>query len=265
MSASAAPEKAVLIIPGAWHVPEHFNKLTAALESNGIRVICHRLPTSQNAESADTTIRDDVLFIQDVVKQQAALGTHLIVVAHSYGGMVAASLAEFAVAPESSQGGVIAFVFLAAFLPTEDQSIVSVFGSTLPTFLATGPGGMIKCTEPMLCFFDDVNISAEEAQWANSLIVEYIHPSTNLAPVPSDKAAWRVIPSTYVFCEKDVILPPEVQDRMIQTARAQGAVVHVHRLPSCHSPFLSMPEQVTQLILRAGGLSASTSSALPQS
>ena len=49
-------------------------------------------------------------------------------------------------------------------------------------------------------------------------------------------------PLRFVRCEKDQIFPPVLDERAQERAGA------VHRLPGCHSPFLSMPKEFADLI-----------------
>ena len=51
------------------------------------------------------------------------------------------------------------------------------------------------------------------------------------------------MPSTYVLCEQDQAIPPPAQEQMSQRAGS------VHRLAASHSPFLSMPDRVVELLL----------------
>ena len=58
------PPKAVLIITGAWQVPEHYGPAVSGLAARGIRVLCPRLPTNNNAYPPDKYLEDDVAFVR---------------------------------------------------------------------------------------------------------------------------------------------------------------------------------------------------------
>jgi hypothetical protein len=58
-------------------------------------------------------------------------------------------------------------------------------------------------------------------------------PST--APLPQH-------PTTYIICEQDQVSRPQAQEAM------SSAADHVIRLPSSHSPFLSMPKQLARTL-----------------
>ena len=65
-------------------------------------------------------------------------------------------------------------------------------------------------------------------------------------------AGYKHIPSTYVFCEQDVAVPLRLQEYIVARAEAAepvfgGAFKRVI-LPSGHSPFLSMPMRIVEII-----------------
>ena len=65
-----------------------------------------------------------------------------MLVAHSYGGLVAANAAEgFAKeqqAKEGRNGGIIMFVYLAAFVVPKGKGMVDMFGGQLPSWINVG-------------------------------------------------------------------------------------------------------------------------------
>lgn len=66
--------------------------------------------------------------------------------------------------------------------------------------------------------------------------------------MPADYAGWQDVPMTYVICEKDLALFPEVQEELIRNA---GVSPTIRRLAASHSPFISVPDQVAELIREA--------------
>lgn len=63
------------------------------------------------------------------------------------------------------------------------------------------------------------------------------------------QASFKDIPSTYIFCERDLIIAPEMQERFIETMREEGGQVEVKRLDSGHCPNWSRPEELSKLLL----------------
>ncbi|TQV97842.1 hypothetical protein V2A60_006437 [Cordyceps javanica] len=237
--------KAVLIVAGGWHVPVHYRKLMAALESRQIRTICETLPTNNNAVPPNATLYDDINFIKSIVAKEVAVGTHLTVVAHSWGGIVSsAALADFAVPRGSATGGVTDLVFISAFIPKEGESLVSILGGSLPPDIVT-QGDILSWRDPIGRFYHD--LSPQEALWAESLLVAH-GTVVQYTPVDVQKVAWRTTPLTYVLCEDDHALPLDMQDMMVGRVESDGIPVKCFNIPSSHSPFLSMPERVADIV-----------------
>lgn len=68
-------------------------------------------------------------------------------------------------------------------------------------------------------------------------------------------APWKTIPSTYILCEEDQAIPIHGQEAMVAGAK-QAAPDSFDVVESCsagHSPFLSMPDKVTEFLKRAAG------------
>jgi hypothetical protein len=63
---------------------------------------------------------------------------------------------------------------------------------------------------------------------------------------------WGSVPRTYVVCTRDRALQPTMQRKFIELADAAfpGNPTNVHTLDSSHSPFLSMPGELTGIILK---------------
>ncbi|EQB52323.1 hypothetical protein GCG54_00007276 [Colletotrichum gloeosporioides] len=245
------PSKAVLLVTGAWHVPQHYQKLIDRLEAEGVRVICEQLPTNNNAVPPNKTLEDDVNSIRSIAQREALAGTHLTVIAHSYGGVIAtAALADYAITPDSNKGGVADIIYMTAFIPPENTSLAGIFGGSLPPFLLPQPDGTMTWTDPIGLLYNDIPI--EEAESAKNLMVTHGHKA-QYTPISCSKAAWRVLPLTYIICENDQALPSVVQEMMIKKVEDEGIAVKKHRLPGSHSPFMSMPDKVATIVLSVMG------------
>jgi hypothetical protein len=82
----------ILILPGAWHGPEHFAPLIANLASHGVKALCPKLPTT-HWESLGLPIpsswEPDVKLIRDIVEKvlSDSPDTDVALLCHSYSGM----------------------------------------------------------------------------------------------------------------------------------------------------------------------------------
>jgi hypothetical protein len=66
-------------------------------------------------------------------------------------------------------------------------------------------------------------------------------------------ASWKEIPSSYLVCEEDRILPPTGQMAMVEGATAMGAQIEVERMKTGHSPFLSNVAETVGWVRRVAG------------
>ena len=66
-------------------------------------------------------------------------------------------------------------------------------------------------------------------------------------------AAWRDIPSTYVICELDRVVPVEIQQQMIRTAKDDQpkAFDVVEKLKCGHEPLLSNIDELVSIVQQA--------------
>jgi hypothetical protein len=246
--------EAVLLVTGAWHVPGHYRKLIDSLEARGIRTICPTLPTNNNAVPPNKTFEDDVQLIQDLAASEAAKGTRLTVVAHSYGGAVStAALGELAFPVDGDsgtpKGGIVNLLYVTTCPPSEGQSMASMFGGALPPMFHPQPDGTLQMDNPEYYFYND--LPPDEAQQAVGMLVAH-QVDAQFAPVSCapGMAAFRRIPTSYLICEGDTAMIPQFQEMAIERLRGEGVDVRVYRCSGGHNAFMSVPEQVTDVVLR---------------
>jgi pimeloyl-ACP methyl ester carboxylesterase len=103
------------------------------------------------------TIEDDIDFIRDVVFREVVVGMYLTVVGYLWGGMLAsAALASFAVLLELSEGGVTDMIFIAAFIPLENDLLAGLFGRKLLPVLVPQSDRTLMPTDPIHLFYYDL-------------------------------------------------------------------------------------------------------------
>jgi predicted esterase len=66
-------------------------------------------------------------------------------------------------------------------------------------------------------------------------------------------ASWKVIPTSYLVCEEDRVVPAQGQEAMVQAARDLGAQIEVSKIKAGHSPFLSMVEETVDWVRGVAG------------
>lgn len=244
--------EAVLLVTGAWHVPSHYRKLINSLEARGIRTICPTLPTNNNAVPPNKTFGDDVELVREIAASEAAKGTRLTVIAHSYGGAVStAALGEFAfpVKGDTKKGGVVDILYVTTCPPNEGQSMASMFGGVLPPMFHAQPDGTLQMDNPEYYFYND--LPEDETKKAVGMLVAH-QVDAQFAPIDCapGMAAFRVIPTSYLVCEADTAMLPQFQEMSIARLESEGVEVRVFRCRGGHNAFMSVPEEVADVVLK---------------
>ncbi len=205
---------------GAWW----WSRVADLLRPHGIDSIAARLPscgeTGVPPGDGGPSLAADVAELRGVL---AHIGP-AILVAHSYGGVVATAAA--------GAGDVRHLVYVDSFLPAAGESLADLGGPPAP-YLDVTPDGTfgVRIDLAGKLFLHDCDADAVEGAFAR-----LTRQSTAATAEPVTEAAWTTIPSTYLVCADDRATPPELQRAQ---ARRAGRTVE---LPTGHRPMLSRPD-----------------------
>lgn len=134
----AAQQPTILFIPGAWHFPAGFNAVRELLKPLGYPTEAVAHP-SIGAEPPNTTLDDDIANTRAEILKLVEAGKKVVVVAHSYGGIVGSSAVEDLGFNQrkaiGKEGGVINFVYMAAFALPKGCSPRYVFRDTVAPWM----------------------------------------------------------------------------------------------------------------------------------
>jgi pimeloyl-ACP methyl ester carboxylesterase len=158
-----------------------------------------------------------------------------VVVAHSYGGIVAA---EAAAGIETVRH----LVLISSYLPAVGESLSSFGGPEPAPFLDIDvEAGTLGVRPEMLgeTFMHDCPELIDEAT------PRLARQSLSITQQPVRAAAWQQVPTTYLVCGADRGTPARRQREF--AGRAQAVV----ELNAGHHPFLAQPEAVADLVLAA--------------
>lgn len=62
-------------------------------------------------------------------------------------------------------------------------------------------------------------------------------------------AGYKDVPVSYLFCEDDVVIPPELQQSIIDMIEEEsGKEVDVHKVKAGRAPWISQPDTVVEVI-----------------
>jgi pimeloyl-ACP methyl ester carboxylesterase len=218
----------VVLVHGAWHGPWAWAEVASRLAAEGIGVQTVDLPSVGPDADALGDLHDDAATVRATLDE---IDGPVVLVAHSYGGAVASEGAAGA-------GNVEHIVYLTAFMLDEGESLYGLVGGVPPDWWEfTDDRRALTPTRPEEIFYND--LSPEEAE---SSIAALQLQSFDAISQELRAAAWKDIPSTYVICDQDNAIPVPAQEMLSQRAGT------VHRLDASHSPMLSQPDAVVEII-----------------
>lgn len=251
----AAPVKrdilpTVVFTPGAWHGTWAFDTVRSQLEALGYPTEAVALPSVGNT-NASVGVADDVAALAAKLATLADAGKDVVMVCHSYGGVVASSAVEgFGYKTRSSAGlgenGVIMLVYMTAFAAPAQTSLLDALGGEYLWWMTPDASGdFITASNASQVFYADV---------ANETLV--LEAVAALEPEParifSDDNTYEPwnngVEVGFFFTEQDQAIPLATQQSMASQFPS-GYVSYT--MNSSHSPFMSMPEKVTEGVVLA--------------
>lgn len=242
--AAAAPAAAaakqtkptIVLVHGAFADASSWNGVIPLLQAQGYPVVA--LPNELRS------VKGDAAEVAAVLK---SISGPIVLVGHSYGGSVISNAAE-------GNPNVKALVYVAAFAPEVGESAAALSakfpGSTLGPALAKPvalPGGGNDLFIDQAKFRDQfaADVPAEQA----ALMAAGQRPITEAAlNEASASAAWKNIPSWFVYGSADKNIPAQAQAFMAQRAGSKETVVVDG---ASHVVMISHPDQVAKIIQNA--------------
>jgi len=225
------PRATVVLVHGAWHGPWCWQLLRPCLEAQGLAVQCPALPSAGEARAG---LAQDARHVSAVVR---GIAGPVIVCGHSYGGMVLSAM-------DPGQADLRQLVYLCAYLTEAGESLESSLraaGERRPGhWVRNLPDGRTEVDgeRAAALFYQDCSDATQS--WA----IGQLRPHwAEVLSQPVSHPAWQRHPSCYVLCSEDRALAPRIQ-REVYAVRAQQLVT----LHSSHSPFLSLPRQLAQVL-----------------
>ena len=235
-SNSSAAKPTIVLVHGAFADASSFQYLIPLLQNDGYNVVAVQNPLS--------SLQDDIATTKRLIDAQQG---PVVVVAHSYGGVVISAAA-------SGNPNVKALVYLAAFAPEANEPIGPLndkYPTALGKALRPDAAGFlyIACDQVHDLFAADLPKSAARVVCATQ---KPVHNSVFGATI--DSPAWKTIPSWYLVSRQDHALNPDLERFY---AKRMGATTS--EINSSHVAFISHPKVVARLIEQAATASAKAS------
>ena len=233
-----------VLVHGGWHGGWCWKRVTPHLQAAGHVVYAPTLTglgERSHLASPEINLSTHIQDILNVLIYEEL--TDVVLVGHSYSGMVIAGVADRA--PERVTG----LVYLDAFVPEDGQSLQDIFrppygeGVNLETLLVDG----WRLPYPFLERPFGIT-SAADAQW----VLDKITPqpvNTLLEPVYFTNGGAPAIPRTYIYLRSPGGQPVDTEFVWFaERARTQPGWTY-HELVSGHDAMLIIPEAVAALLL----------------
>jgi len=191
------------------------------------------------------SITGDAAYVRDVV---ASLEGPVLLVAHSYGGMVITEAA-------SENPSVVGLVYVCGFAPDHGEDAFtlsgqfpgSTLGDALTTYPVTTGGDELAIRTELF----HQQFAADVPDDVAAVMAATQRPVTQVAlteGLPADKPAWATLPSWFVFSDLDRNIPVALHRFMADRAGARRTT----EVPGAsHALSVSRPDAVTASILDA--------------
>lgn len=227
----------VVLVHGAFAESASWNGVIERLQANSLEVVAAANPLR--------SLTGDAAYVRDVI---TGLGKPVVLVGHSYGGMVITEAA-------SGNESVVGLVYVCAFAPEHSESAFSLAamfpGSTLGEALTAYP---VSTGGNELAIRQDAyhhQFAADVPTAQAALMGATQRPVTEAAlteGLPTEKPAWKTIPSWFVISLDDRNIPAAVQRFGAKRAGSRGTR---EAQGGSHALSVSHPDVVAASILEA--------------
>ncbi|KAK4866000.1 hypothetical protein LT330_008740 [Penicillium expansum] len=244
----------IVIVPGAWHQPAHFQGLIDELAKVNYDAEGVTMPSVGSSPPLPSW-EQDALAVRQVIMNKLDAGKDVVVLAHSFGGIAMSEAAKGLGKKEREaqglKGGIIKLVYMCAMALPEGQTHVGQLVPQTPEEeeierqrkeLEEKFGGLDVSADGAISLPKDrVHLvfynRCEQKDIDRAIELLDTFPMGPLT-VPVTYTAYREIPSTYIVCKNDQALREPFQRRMI--AQGEGCF-EVEECDEGHSPFMSNP------------------------
>lgn len=277
-----------VLVHGAWHGAWTYERIIPLLAGRGHAAVARDLPAhglnariplsylrrpldnaafaTERSPVADTTLDDYVDSIVRTIEEVRSLGhDKVVLVGHSMGGVPITAVAERV--PQY----ISHLVYLAAFMP--QSGVPGIAYITAPENAGELVGPQLKADPAAIgalrmdhrsedasyrangkqTFYGDVG--EEEYLAVANLLTPDVPVTPFATPVVTTRERWGSLRRHYIMCLQDWAIRPTLQKRFIEEADVfvPALPTVVHQMNTSHSPFMSQPEVLAELLAGIAG------------
>jgi pimeloyl-ACP methyl ester carboxylesterase len=252
---AASKEKPTLVfVPGSFSQPTMFDRVKQVLQAAPYSVPASNMVDSPllsaNLERPEgpATLYDDAAAIRLLVQKLADDGKDVVLVISSYGGMPSTEavpgLSKSSRSALGQPGGVVSMCFLAAFMPKIGDSVAELNGRM--------PGdspyiSLEYSREFAAAVFGDLKDPNEQETEFRKMKG---HSRVSFENTITGEG-WKEVKNFYYLPENDYVISPDLQRRLIEHAKSQGADVEVLTTNGSHVPMIGREEEVAKFVAHA--------------
>jgi pimeloyl-ACP methyl ester carboxylesterase len=219
----------IMLVHGAWADGSCWSKVVLLLQAKGYNVTAAQIPL--------TSLENDIEVTRRLLSEHSE---PTVLVGHSYGGAVITGAA-------TATPQVKALVYITAFGLDEGESLESLANQGPPS---PGSVSIQPDAHGFLWINRDSfhNSFAGDATADEASVMAAVQKPLALAAFGGKEGvpAWKTLPSWYLVCTEDQMIPPPAQEFLAKRMNAT-----VRSVPSSHCPFMSKPEAVADIIALA--------------
>ncbi|KAH8700115.1 Alpha/Beta hydrolase protein [Talaromyces proteolyticus] len=253
----------IVIIPGSFTGPDIYSNFASLLRGRGYEVIVGILQSANRTRPEKAaTLQEDAAYFRGVAETLASQGKDVVVVGHSYGGVVATESVKGVIKTEreahGKAGGVVRVVYLVSVVADIGQGNFEAFGGQLGPFIRIlqswvdipFPKGEFMHIDPEAgapSLYSDLPEN-EALEWARLSKIQ----STASFLDPVTFAAVDYVPVTYIHTSTDRIIPLENQKGFVAKLKSRNAKnVSTITINADHYPIVTAPEETAKGIIDA--------------
>jgi pimeloyl-ACP methyl ester carboxylesterase len=236
-------KKIYVLVHGSWLAPFAWDAVSKDLKASGAQVIVVELQGHGDDQTLPESITLDfyAAYVISVIEKTKG---KVILVGHSFAGMIISEVAE------AIPNKIEKLVFVGAFVPKNGQTVLDLANTDAQSHL--GPS-LVPSSDKLTLDVKHENIidifCADSKPETQQLLLSKFKPEpaipfTNAAKLTD--ANFGKVDKYYIHTTQDHVIGIDLQNRMVKAA----AIANVYSLESSHTPFFSMPDQLSELLVK---------------
>ncbi|KAI1267980.1 Alpha/Beta hydrolase protein [Xylariaceae sp. FL1019] len=241
----------LVLVPGAFGTAEGFEKMIPYLGSLETHPASY--PSCNPPDPLEASCTNDIATLRSTLISLLDQGRNLIILAHSYAGVVAGGAAK-GLDPISRNGAghecaVLGLIYVVGNITLEGETLLDAVGGAYPPFIKSNtPSEGLALVDPANeVFYNDCE--------PDPMLDKYVYPHAlkafeTKAPAPAWKDPGFEKRILYIRTGKDQCNPPFLQNLWIEKSGVEWKIVDID---TGHMPFVSQPEECAKHVVHFVG------------